>query len=101
MPGLNKEAMESLNQIMIMIKGETAAEKVKKIFMFLGINVHPNEIARDEKTLKQIIEGRMLRTCPKCKGNFTFGRPCGLCEDHGEVNGITEEKFFLSQTQMA
>ena len=100
MPGLSEESTKSLDQIMEIIRGETTVEKVNKIFMLLGIRVHPTEVAMKEKTLKEIIEGRMLRTCPKCKGNFTFGRICDLCKGRGEVNGIAEEKFFLNQRHL-
>lgn len=97
MPDLSKEAAEKIDQAMAIIRGKTAAEKVKKIFMLLGINIHPSEAVMSEKILKDIIEGRMLRTCPKCKGEFTVGLVCDLCDGHGEVNGVVEENFFLNQ----
>ena len=99
MPGLSEESTKSLDQIMEIIRGETTVEKVNKIFMLLGIRVHPTEAAMKEKILKEIIEGRTLRTCPKCKGNFKLGHVCDLCEGHGKVNGVVEENFFLNQLE--
>ncbi len=99
MPELSKEAMENIDKVMEIIRDKPAEEKVNKIFMCLGVRVHPVEAVMAEKILKEIIEGRMLRTCPKCKGNFTPGIMCDLCEGHGEVNGVMEEKFFLNQME--
>lgn len=100
MYGLSKEAIVKLNETLDFIRDKDTSGKVNLISIILGVNVHPYEIALGEKTLKEIIEGRMLRACPKCKGNFTFGRVCDLCKGHGEIDGIMEEKFFLSQKQM-
>lgn len=97
MSELSKEAMKNLDKVIAIIEGKTAMEKVEEIFKLLGINIHPSEAVMSEKILKDIIEGRMLRTCPKCKGEFTVGLVCDLCDGHGEVNGVAEENFFLNQ----
>ena len=101
MPGLTEESKAFLDQVMELISDVNVEEKITRIDMWLGVKVANTEVYLGEKRLKEIIGIRMLRPCPKCEGNFDINNICNLCKGTGEVNGVGEEKHFLSKTRAA
>lgn len=98
MPGLTPESKVFLNETMelISIGGMTAEEKIKKIKMWLDVNVVDIEVELNYDRLKEIIETRMPRPCPQCNGEFDINKRCCLCDDKGEIDGVAEEKYLLN-----
>jgi DnaJ-class molecular chaperone len=101
MPGLTEESKILLEQTMNLISNINTEEIIKKIDMWLGVKVATGEVHLGKERLREIIEIRMLRPCPKCEGNFDINNICNLCKGTGEVNGVGEEKFFLSKARTA
>jgi DnaJ-class molecular chaperone len=97
----NKEEREQLiDRVLELIRGKCAEYKIEQISTFLKVKICETEAHYREAKLKGIIEARVLRVCPKCQGGAKDIKKllaCDLCEGRGEVNGVQEEKFLLSQ----
>lgn len=99
-----KEREQLIDGVLKLISGKSAEYKIEQISTFLKVKICETEAHYREPKLRRIIEARILRVCPKCQGGAKSIKKllaCNLCEGRGEVNGVQEEKFILSNLATA
>ena len=87
-----------INRVVKATEEEKTKKRIQIIKNTLGVIVIEEETEKGLEVLKDIIEARVLRLCPKCKSKKRSGKVCDLCKGEYFINGVEEEKYLQLQT---